>query len=155
MSTALFNAYRESTDRAEKLRLLQEAQPYARKAVEIIPNYSNGNLMRAGIAAELHKMTGDLEPLLAEFKDIMLLRPDVNFLTEYLNYINSRQDINRMMQFYIDIGRSMINQRKNLTWAVHYLKMAHEMDKSNTQIKGLMYEALNILGYTEEAAKYR
>lgn len=155
MSTALFNAYKESQDREEKLQLLHEAQPYALKAVSLIPNYYNGNLMRAGIAAELHKMTGDLDGLLEEFEAVIMERPDVSFVTEYLNYLTNRADLNTMMAFYVDIGQKMYNERRNMDWAVHYLKIAHEIDRSNTQVKGLLYQLLIALGYTEEAAKFR
>ena len=155
MSTALFNTYKNSNNREEKLRLLIEAQPYAKKAIELIPNYSNGNLMRAGIAAEMYKMNRDLDALLAEFKAVIMQRPDVGFVTEYLNYLTDRADTHTLMAFYVDIGKSLINQRINIAWAAYYLKIAYEIDSSNTQVKGLLYQSLTIQGHTLEAAKYK
>ncbi len=155
MSTALFEEYKITSDRAKKEELLNQAAPYVIKALSIYPNYYNGNLMRAGIAAEKYKLDRNLENLLAEFFEVSKSRPDVDFLTEYLNYLNDRADINTMNNYYINVGRTLIAQRKNVTWAVHYLLMGNNLDPNNPDIKSLLVQGYTLTGRPEDAAKFQ
>ncbi|MBT8229019.1 MAG: DUF1736 domain-containing protein [Bacteroidia bacterium] len=155
MSTALFEEYKVTTDRQKQMELLNEAQPYMQKALSIYPNYYNGNLMRAGIAAEKYKLDGNLNNLLSEFIEVMKVRPDVDYLTEYLEYLNNRADTGRMGQFYTQAGKTILNQGVNVTWAVHYLLMGNKIDPQNQAIKSLLVQGYTMLGRPADAAKFK
>lgn len=155
MATALFNEFKQTTDRTQKKALLDQAQPYAQKSVEIYPNYYNGNLMRAGIAGELHKMDGDLDKLLAEFHAIMMHRPDVGFLTEYLDYIGPRSDQNKILTFYKRSVNMMMDRQQRYDWSVKFLNSAMKLDQNDPEIRSLMRKAYTGLGQLENANQYR
>lgn len=157
MATALFNEYKETTDQNKRLELLNEAKPLADKAVEIYPEYLNGHLMRAGIAAELYKFDRSQENLLNTFKSIMYKRPDLNYMTEYLKYLNGRSSNQQaLLDFYKDIGGNvLIKETRNYTWAVHYLQMALEISPNDPEIRGYLVEALTALGRHQDAAYYK
>ncbi|NNE27030.1 MAG: hypothetical protein HKN09_09325 [Saprospiraceae bacterium] len=155
MATALFEEYKITTDRATKQALLDKAQPYMLKAVEIHPNYYNGNLMRAGIAAEQYKMNGDLDALLSEFMQVIAIRPDIGYLTEYLKYLNDRADINTMTQFYINASRMILNQNKNLSWSVHYALLGNQINPQNQELRNLLVQGYTRIGRPQDAAKFQ
>jgi len=148
MSTALFKKGQASTDRNEKLEAYQQGMAYANKAIEIMPIYKNANLMKAGMHAELHKLNKDLPALLAGFKDVMGRRPDISYLTQYLEYINGRNaDVYLLIDFYYDSGYTLLHQtNQNHQWAEYYLKMGYNLDPSNLKINfalASVYDALN------------
>ena len=156
MATALFNSYKETTDRNERKRLLGEAMPYAQKATQIHPIYYNGHLMRTGIAAEQYKMNRKLDPLLTEFKSAMLTRPDIKFIEDYLLYINDREDRNKMMAFYKDVCiTNMIEKQQKYTWAIKYLAMAYKMDPNDPEIRRGLRTAYIGLGQMDKANSFR
>jgi tetratricopeptide (TPR) repeat protein len=155
MATALFNEYKTTQDNATKLSLLQRAEPYAEKAIEIHPTYYNGNLMKVGIAAELHKMNRQLDPLLNTFLEAGTIRPDIGFLKQYLEYINDREDKNKMLGFYADLANGLINQHQRYDWAISYLQMAMQIDPNDPEIRRLIRKAYIGLGRPQEAENYR
>jgi len=158
MATALFNTYKETTDNTEKKRLLKEAKPFAEKAVEIYPMYLNGHLMRAGIAAEQFKLGGSSQDLFASFESIMRKRPDVNYLTTYLKYLNgsSRVSSSELLNFYYNsVDQVLHRQERNYPWAVHFLKIGLEFSPNDKRIKKGLFDALTALGRTNEANVYR
>lgn len=156
MATALFNSYRQANTAEEKRRLLLEGLPLARRATEIHPTYYNGHIMRAGIASELYKADRNLDNLLEEFKAVMLVRPDIVFLEEFLTYINDSEDRNKMMAFYKDVCiTNMIEKQQNYKWAIKYLGMAYKMDQNNPEIRRGMRKAYLGLGQKANADRFR
>jgi len=155
MATALFNKYKVTTTHQEKKALLLEAKPYADKAVEIHPIYYNGNLMKVGIAAELHKMDRKLEPLLKSFNEAATIRPDIGFVKEYLSYINTKEDQNKMLAFYQSLANNLIDKHQRYDWAISYLNLAMEIDPNDPRIRSLMRKAYTGLGRLEDANRYR
>ncbi len=147
MATALFNKYKNISDATEKKRLLAEAQPYAKKAVAIHPSYYNGHLMSCGIAAERYKYDRDLDKLLAEFKQVTLARPDVEFLQTYLDYLNGRADKATLMAYYKDICiNGLMNQQRKYSWALKFLKLASALDPNDAEIRQAIRTAYSALG---------
>ena len=158
MATALFNKYKVTTDNNEKKKLLMQAQPYADKAVEIYPMYLNGHLMRAGVAAELYKMGGSSKDLFDSFKSIMRRRPDVNYLTTYLKYLNgsSRIESDELLNFYYEAAdQILLREERNYSWAIHFLQIGLEFSPNNKRIKQGLVDALNALGRPQDAAIYK
>ncbi len=155
MATALFNEYKTTKDNATKLNLLQRAEPYAAKATEIHPTYYNGNLMKVGVAAELHKMNRQLDPLLNTFLEAGTIRPDIGFLKQYLEYINNREDKNKMLKFYADLANGLIDNHQRYDWAISYLQLAMEVDPNDPEIRRLIRKAYIGLGRPQDAENYR
>ena len=155
MATALFNKFKETTDQGERKRLLLEAQPFAEKAVTIHPSYYNGNLMKVGIAAELHKIDRDVGPLLVAFHEAGAIRPDIDFLEKYLGYINGTEDKNQLIAFYAALANTLMDDYQRYDWAVKYLLLGLEVDFNQPELRSLIRKAYTGLGQLDEANRYR
>ena len=124
LATALFEEARAEEDSDKKLALLNDAFPYALKAHQILPNYRNGNIMLAGIAAEKYGIDRNLQPLLDVFYEVCIHRPDIqtktdasgklsSFITEYLDYLNAREQNNpAYLAFYKKTLKAMSESRE-------------------------------------------
>ncbi len=157
MSTALFEEYRVTQDPQKKQALLNEALPYAKKAIEIIPDYYNANLMAVGIAGELHKIDGDFDKLTSVFIPCITNRPNIQFTTDYLKYINpSMPDKTKLTNFYIKIGQNMMqkNNTESTKWAVHYMKLGLEVDPQNPTLNKMVNQCFTALGDLDQARQY-
>ena len=157
MGTALFQEARSENDMKKRETMLREAKPYAEKAVEIYPNYYNGNLMLAGIAAEIHKIDGKVDPLIIEFEKVMKVRPDINFLSEYLTYLNERnRHQTQISQLCNRVGRSLILRNKNndARWALHYLNMAYQNNSQDLETVQLISQAYQLTGDLNSANQF-
>ena len=158
MATALYNEYLAEKDPSRKKKLIEEAAPYAEKAIEIFPTYLNGNIMMAGVAAERYKMNGKLDSLLVSFKDIIKKRPDVPYLTEYLKYLNGRgTDFEKLTTFYYEAARILIakNSKESLTWAIHYLNLGMAINPNSWALNDGLGNAYELLGDTNKAAQFK
>ena len=155
-ATAYFNKYKEITDQNERQELLSLARPYAERAIEILPDYLNANLMMTGILAEEYKFDRDLNKLLLGFKDVASRRPDVEYLTTYLKYLNdsssSKEDL---VNFYLDLGyRILYQEQKKYNWAIHYLLLADQKDPNNPRVYTALYQSYMAFGRSDLAQRY-
>jgi protein O-mannosyl-transferase len=87
----------------QKMAILNECKPYFAKSLDIIPNYSSALKMWVGIAAEQHKIDGNLDILLAAFQRMNHTLNYEPFILEYLEYVNggvTRADAEKLLRFY-------------------------------------------------------
>ena len=154
MSTALFNDFLAQTNKAEYKHLLAESKIYSDKALEIYPTYGNGLTMRVGVASEYYKLDRKVVPLLDEFLRVIEVKPELPFLTEFLQYLNKLGSHDSdLVKFYLKAGNKLITQRK-YDWAIHYLNMGAELSPGNTQIYQSIAEAYNLGGNASKAQEY-
>jgi len=154
--TALFNAYKEEKDRNRQLDLLNEATPYANKAVEIHPSYYNGHLMQVGIVSEKYKLNRDLDELLEGFKRTIIYRPDIPFIKTFLEYVNKSEDKNKLLAFYEDVGvRLLIDKQQKYDWAINFLNLGIQVDPNDPRIRSGLRKAYTAKGQLEQANQYR
>ena len=156
MATALFEEFNVTEGREKKIRLLEEAEIYADRALNVYPTYNNGNLMKAGIEAELYKLNGDLASLLQTFKEVATVQPQIGFLSQYCEYLNGRADANTMLDFYYDLGNNILfKQKANYAWAIHYLNFGYSLDSQNPKIRKALFDAYTAAGNPQKAQEYR
>lgn len=155
MATALYNQGKDMTT-SDKFPVLQQAYAYAEKAVDIHPSYQNGNLMKAGIAAELYKGDRDEVLLLKRFAEVMSKRPDVSYINEYLDYLEPRSnDINYLKNWYVETSLDEVMiQAKQPKWALHYLNRAYVMDKTNKKVLEALATVYNRMGDQNRANQF-
>ena len=75
---------------------------------------------KAGIAAELYKADRDEKKLLERFAEVMSKRPDVSYLTQYLEYLEPRtQDLSYLMDWYVNtsLNEVLVHSRQP-KWAL-------------------------------------
>ncbi len=157
MSTALFEEYKVAQDPQKKQALLNEALPYAKKAIDIIPDYYNANLMAVGIAGELHKLDGDLDKLFSVFEPCIKNRPNIQFTTDYLKYINPiTNERPKLINFYIKVGQNMMVKKdiESIKWAVHYMRLGLEIDPENPTLNKMIGQCFTELGDLDQARQY-
>ena len=80
----------KNTDTAKRKAMLDSVNRYFERAVKILPTYSSANSMKAGVAAEYHKLDNNLEKLIKAFEEVNLTGTYEKFILEYLHYINPR-----------------------------------------------------------------
>jgi len=154
MATALFNeAKKPGLDRTQKMELYDQGEAYAKRAIEIYPEYQNSNLMLAGIAGERHKMGGSLDDLLRDFKIAATNRPQISFIHEYLEYLEGRTlDRQKMMDFFYQVGHVELAEKKgNYQWALKFLNYAYELEPYNPEINFVISKAYRKYGDANQA----
>lgn len=156
MATALYNEGKESTA-SDKWEKLEKGYEYAAKAVKIHPTYQNGNLMKAGIAAELYKKDRDEKLLLSRFGEVMAKRPDIPYINEYLEYLDDRTgDTDYLLDWYAKVSIDEVLKKANKPkWALHYLNRAYEIDKSNKKVLEGISLVYGVLGDTNRSNSFR
>ena len=114
MGTAIFNKYQASTDAEEKQRLLDEAEPYIDKALEIHPPYTDALTMKSGIAAERFRVDAQLKPMLDALMMVGKNRPNHTFFNQYLDYLGkTRAKDPELSQFYYDLAVKYWSREKD------------------------------------------
>lgn len=156
MATALYNEGKESST-ADKWDKLQQGYVYATKAVKIHPSYQNGNLMKAGIAAELYKKDRDEKLLLSRFAEVMSKRPDIPYINEYMEYLENRtNDMGYLLNWYADVSvNNVLNKANRPKWALHYLNRAYVLDKSNKKVLEGISLVYDVLGETDKSNSFK
>ena len=91
-------------DIPRKLAVLDSIKPYFEKSISIIPNYSAAQTMRAGVAAEYHKINNNYDSLIRVYESINLSGVNEPFVVTYLDYVNknvrSKGDAEKLLAFY-------------------------------------------------------
>ncbi len=155
MSTALFEEYKSAEKLEDKIRLLNEALPYAQKAASILPDYFNASLMEAGIVAEQYKMDGDVPKYIKNIKPVMMRRPDIPFLKEFSDYLNGQGVYTaELYRLYLDVGVELLNSKKYSKWSLQYLLMAQKLSPAGSELNAALSNAYTLMGDTANAQRY-
>lgn len=153
LATAYFEEYKTTKDLNRRKQLLALASPYAHKAVEIIPNYKNGNLMLLGLATEQYKIDRNLNALLKVFYTVGSSRPDLPFLTEYYKYLNGRVSTDKLVSHYINLAQSLnrYNKVNKYKWAIHYINLGLTLSPNDKRLHQAAAVAFSALGDQQQA----
>jgi len=156
MSTALFEKFKITEDRTEKLRLLDQAEFYGLKSVGIVPDYQNPNLMLMGVASERYKLDNDINRYIRQVKPIILRRPDISFIKEFSEYLKGRGHDAELFPFYLEAGKGLMQMRdKRRDWALQYLNYAYELQPANKQVNEALALVYEMAGNVNQAARFK
>ena len=154
MGTALFEQYKEASSGEEKKQLLIEADYYVDKALEILPNYGNANLMAAGIAAEQFRADRDFDKLLADFEEVLLRSPGTMYVGEYMPFYHEEpQYKERALEFYARVGEGLRKQR-NYNWALHHLAIGNKINQNHRNIRKAIAATYRDMGEENKARQF-
>lgn len=135
MATSLYEVGRDTIDEEVKTQLFKEAEFYAKKALDIYPEYLAANQIYSGLVAERYRRDNDLEKLLAEFAKILTARPETEYVYQYSEYLNKRIPADRMTNFYYHVAYEIMHQRlMEYPMSVKYLKLAETIAPNNAMI---------------------
>jgi hypothetical protein len=163
MSTALFEKYKETIDPrayknldAQQKNLLDRTQMYAQKAVDIVPDYQNANLMLIGVASERYKAEHNITEYCQMMKPIIVRRPDVAFIKEFSEYLKGRGHDEQLFPFYLSVGQELLKQTdKRRDWAVQYLNYAYELQPTSKAVNEALGTAYELMGNQANAQRFK
>src|SRR5687768_9997899 len=135
MATALYEEGRDMTDAAAKEQIFKEAEFYAKRALEIYPEYIAANQIYSGLLAERYMRDGNLDLLLTEFTKILEARPSTEYAYQFSEYLNTRAPVEKMTDFYYTVAYEiMVLQKLEYPTAVKYLKLAEKIAPNEPRI---------------------
>ena len=123
---------------AQKKVILDEAKPYFERSIEIVPQYSSALKMWSGVAAEYHKIDGNLDNLLAAYDRINAVQVYEPFMIQYLSFVNksvkTREDALKLRSFYEKTRLFFKERQPTSTISDEYQKL---LDEINTRLASL------------------
>jgi hypothetical protein len=121
-----------NADSATRKAVLDSLKPYFDKALEILPSYNSANTMKAGVAAEYHKLDHDYPKLIKAFEEVNLTGTYEKFILEYLKYcnktVNNLKDAQLLAEFYKRMIRYYDLTSKKTTLPAEYRAMLKEIE---------------------------
>ncbi len=152
MSTALFEMWKVEPESEEKYQWMKFAYYYADQSTKILPNYKNGHIMKAGTAAELYKFDKDLSNLLQVFGEVVIARPDIGYIKDYLEYLGGRVPEDILIHWYLEnIYQKLAVDKKSIDYALVYLNLAQKQFPGNQQIQEALANSYQLAGNLPKA----
>jgi len=124
MATAMFRQlYLREKDPVKKKQILDQIGVYIRKSIEIYPAYFSGLQMYTGVIAEEFLYDKDVDKLLAGFRKVFVHRDYLQFVDQYLDYLDSQpRYYGSLIPFYLDVGYNIFwQQRRNKAYALKFI----------------------------------
>jgi hypothetical protein len=135
MATALYELGRDTSDLEEKTKIFAEAEFYADRSLAIYPSYLSANQIKSGLVAERYLRHKNLSQLLQEFTTILNARPQVEYVQQFMDYLNGREDVVLLTDFYYKIGYELFSKQKGLhPMAITYLKLGEKIAPNDPRI---------------------
>ena len=129
---------------------------YAQRAVDIVPDYHNANLMLIGVASERYKSEGNIQQYIRTMKPIIIRRPDVPFIKEFSTYLKGRGHDKELFPFYLEVGQELLKLTdKRRDWAVQFLGYAYEINPTNKAVNLAMGQAYELMGDNQKSQAYK
>jgi tetratricopeptide (TPR) repeat protein len=77
----------------------------------------------------------NLKKLLKEFRAILEAKPQVQYVQQYMEYLNGREDKAKLTDFYYEIGYELLTKEKGLyPLAITYLKLGEQISPNDPRI---------------------
>jgi tetratricopeptide (TPR) repeat protein len=135
MATALYELGRDTTDAEVKKAIFEEAEFYADRSLKIYPAYLSANQIKSGLVAERYLRHRNLDQFLAEYTTIIRVRPETEYVKQFLEYLNGREDKNKLTNFYYTVGYEiLVKEKQNYPWAITFLKLGETISPNDPRI---------------------
>ncbi len=155
MATALFEEFKVTKDNDKKKELIDRVEFYGLKAVAILPDYANANLMMTGVVSERYKMNGDINEYIKGMKPIVLRRPDISFIKEFGEYLKGRHN-EELFPFYLSVGTDLLGYKDGRrNYAVQYLQFAYDINPNNKKVNEALALAYELNGNVNESNRFK
>jgi len=120
-----------NTDSARRRAVLDSINPYFERSLQILPSYGMANSMKAGVAAEYHKLDHNYEKLIKAFEEVNRTHTYEKFVLEYLGYVNktvnNQKDAKLLAAFYSRMIDYYNETWKNTTLPSEYRALLKEI----------------------------
>jgi tetratricopeptide (TPR) repeat protein len=155
MSTALYELYQAEEDPVEKARLLDEAEFYVDRSLKIYPTYLSANQMKSGYVAARYMEHRDINKLLADFEAILRVRPQVEYIRQFMEWVQTRVDREPVIDWYYRMCYELLIKQKQLyPLAVTYLKIAEKFTPDDPRILFALGKGLYLGGDQVSGQQY-
>ena len=122
----------------QRKAVLDSMKPYFYRAIEILPSYYEANAMKAGIAAEYHKLDNNYDSLLKVFEEVNRTGVEEKFILDYLHYINqivnNRKDALKVQEFYRRMILLFDRANNKVKLREEYRTLLNEIDSRINQL---------------------
>jgi hypothetical protein len=131
-----FQAYQADMDPNKRFIELATAEKYIDRALVIFPQYGQALNMKAGILAEWLKKDNDIHKFLKGLEPIIKIKPNLDFVTKYMDYLTKDKDSNDIMYPYLKrIGYDLLyKETRNYVYALHFLGIAYKMNDKDAEL---------------------
>lgn len=154
MAYSLYEESLETTDLRQQKALLDQALPYVNRALEIYPEYTDAITCKGGIVASYYQMDYNLDKLLDEFYKL-LSAGHVIFIDQYMEYLNSRADRQKLADFYYRAGYELFClEQKNYALAVKYLNYGLQVAPNSVRLLEGLSETYYLAGNRAQSAEF-
>lgn len=155
MATALFNQYKEQTDREERKNLINDAYFYIKRSANLFNTYKNANVMVAGIASEKYKMDRDLNALLVDFGFVAKYRPDTEYLHQFLEYLNETNPDPSLINFYLQASTNIRpDQPRRTDYTIKFIQYGLDIYPNDQSLNLAMANIYKKIGNEQKANFY-
>ena len=137
MATALYELGRDTLVEADKVKIFEEAEWYADRSLVIYPAYLSANQIKSGMVAERYLRHKNITQLLSEFTKIMEVCPKVEYIQQFMEYLNNQGDVDhqQLTDFYYRIGYELLTKQKaQYPLAITYLKLGEKISPDDPRI---------------------
>ncbi len=135
MSTALYELGRDNKDAEEKRKIFEEAEFYADRSLSFYPSYLSANQIKSGLVAERYLRERNLQKLLDEYRQILKARPQVEYVRQFMEYLNGRENVAMLTDFYYQMGYEFMSKERGLhPLAIMYLKLGESISPNDPRI---------------------
>ncbi|MEM9917016.1 MAG: hypothetical protein AAF990_02905 [Bacteroidota bacterium] len=158
MGTALFKEYLAENAPAQKQALLEQVDAYVRKAMEVNPRYGSAIKMYSGVVAEQYKADGNLDKLLSQFKNLILTKPNIDYIDTYLEFlIDKGTDNDKLANWCYEVGSRFAASGSNFTGnALKYLeKYGMQLAPGDPRIRQELVKIYQALGNSNKVQQYQ
>src|SRR4030095_7921539 len=122
-----------NTASARRRAVLDSINPYFERSLQILPSYGMANSMKAGLAAEYHKLDHNYEKLIKAFEEVNRTHTYEKFILEYLRYVNktvnNQKDAKLLAAFYSRMIDYYNETWKNTTLPSEYRELLKEIQE--------------------------
>lgn len=121
----------QNADSTKRRAVLDSANKYFGKALEILPSYSLANAMKAGAAGEYHKLDHNYEKVIKVFEEVNRTHTYEKFVLQYSHYmnktVNNQKDAKLLAGFYSRMIDYSDENWKNTTLPSEYRALLKEI----------------------------
>lgn len=155
MATALYELGRDTADLAERQKAFAEAEFFAQRSLAIYPEYLAANQIESGLIAERYNVDHNLDKLLKEYETIVRNKPQTEYIRQFLEYLNKREDQQKLLDFYYKAGYEILVKEKAMyPWAITYLKLGEQIGPNDPRILFGLGKALYLGGDQVQGQQY-
>lgn len=117
-------------------KYLKVAEHYIDRSLQIFPQYGQALNMKAGILAEWLKKDNDVKTFLSKLESIIRVKPDLDFVTKYMEYLSKDpENISFMFPYFKRVGYEILyKEEQNYSFALHFLGMAYNLKKEDADL---------------------